>query len=199
MNTHNSGGSSSFVGRRGFIGTITGGLVAGAAGVASAEQPGVPASPGPLMRTPAVLMAPRQNGIEVVWAVSRLSRGKVEWKNDAGAAGMAGADHFGLVPQGDEILRVRLEGLQPGTIYQLRAITESADGKERETGPWKKFRTLDPTASTSSFVVWNDTHQNDETIRKLHAVTPAADFLLWNGDTCNDWHNEDWLVPTLLH
>jgi len=30
-------------------------------------------------------------------------------------------------------------------------------------------------------------------------VTPAADFLVWNGDTCNDWKTSDILVPTLLH
>ncbi|MEO5916319.1 MAG: metallophosphoesterase [Luteolibacter sp.] len=204
MNSHVSGNSSPLVKRRGFIGTVAGGLVAGVGRVASAQQAGntvvseVPTSPGPLMRTPAVLMAPRHDGVEVVWAVSKLSRGKVEWKNDSGGSGVAGADHFGFVPQGDEILRVRLDGMQPGTTYQIRAITESADGKDHEASPWKKFRTLDPAASSSSFVVWNDTHQNEETIRKLHAVTPPADFLLWNGDTCNNWDDEAWLIPTLL-
>jgi predicted phosphodiesterase len=48
-------------------------------------------------------------------------------------------------------------------------------------------------------VVWNDTHKNEETIKRLHAESPGGDFLLWNGDLCNDWHQEDWLVPTLLY
>lgn len=151
------------------------------------------------MKTPAVIMAPRAEGVEVVWAVSKLSRGHVEWKGEDGSRGTAGADCFGFVPQGDEILRVKVTGLKPGTHYELRSITDSSDGKDRVEGPWKKFRTLDPAAATTQFVVWNDTHQNEETIKKLHAVTPSGDFLLWNGDTCNDWHQEDWLVPTLLH
>ncbi|MFO1498160.1 MAG: metallophosphoesterase, partial [Verrucomicrobiota bacterium] len=45
---------------------------------------------------------------------------------------------------------------------------------------------------------WNDTHVNNQTIRQLDRATPEADFLLWNGDTCNDWTAEDLLVPTLL-
>lgn len=32
--------------------------------------------------------------------------------------------------------------------------------------------------------MWNDTHENHETIRRLHEVTQPADFLLWSGDTC---------------
>lgn len=152
-----------------------------------------------LTRTPAVVMAPREDGVEVVWAVRRLAKGRVEWKDAAGATGMAAADRFGFVPQGDEILRVRVDGLKPGSGYELRAITESADGKTREEGPWKKFRTLDGHAKATNFVVWNDTHQNAETLKKLHELTPAGDFLLWNGDTCNNWDQEDWLVPTLLH
>ncbi len=183
--------------RREFIGKVTGSAVSGAAGIAAAQQ--APAPPPSLVRTPAVVMAPRRDGVEIVWAVSRLARGRVEWRIGDGASSFAAADRFGFVPQGDEILRVRIEGLTPGTTYQLRAITESADGKEHHESIWKKFRTLDPAAPSTEFVVWNDTHQNADTLRQLHAVTPGGDFLLWNGDTCNDWNQEDWLVPTLLH
>jgi predicted phosphodiesterase len=187
--------------RRGFLGKVAGGAVAGAAGVTSAQdtqlQPA--AASGPLMQTPAVIMAPRHDGVEVVWSVSKLSRGRVEWKGEDGSSGTAAADRFGFVPQGDEILRVKVDGLKPGGKYQLRAITEATDGSGKEEGPWKKFGTLNPAAKETSFVIWNDTHQNAPTIQKLHASTPRGDFLLWNGDTCNDWHQEDWLVPTLLH
>ena len=171
--------------------------MAGAAGTLPAQE--AAADNPPLVKTPAVIMAPRVDGVEVVWAVSKLARGRVEWKGEDGSSGTAGADRFGFVPQGEEILRVKVSGLKPGGQYVLRAITDSTDGKDRMEGPWKKFRTLDPAAKESSFVIWNDTHQNEETIKRLHAVTPPGDFLLWNGDTCNDWHQEDWLVPTLLH
>lgn len=179
--------------RRTFIGTLTGGAMIGAMGL---ETRGAEQKQG-LVRTPAVVMAPRLDGAEIVWAVSELCRGHVEWKSADGTSGIAGADRYGMVPQGEEILRVRLAGLKAGTEYLVRAITES--GNNKIVGEWKAFRTLDPAAKSTTFVVWNDTHQHDETIKLLHEKTPGGDFLLWNGDTCNDWHQQDWLVPTLLH
>jgi predicted phosphodiesterase len=175
---------------------------AGGLGTALAKpQPLVPPLTGPLLKTPAALMAPRPDGVGVVCAVERLCRGWVEWQAPDGTRGKAAADDFGLVPQGDRIIRVRVQGLNPGTEYQVRMVAESGDGQSvREEGPWRKFRTLAPADASTRFVVWNDTHQWNDTIRKLHEITPAAaDFMIWNGDTCNDWHEEEWLTPTLLH
>jgi hypothetical protein len=40
---------------------------------------------------------------------------------------------------------------------------------------WKTFRTLDPEASATRFVLWNDTHIHDDMIRQLRAaVLPQA-------------------------
>jgi predicted phosphodiesterase len=179
--------------RRKFFGTVAGGAAIGGAGLIRAAE----AAAGERVRSPAVLMAPREDGAEVVWAVSGLCRGHVEWKGEDGSSGRAGADCYGMVPQGEEILRVRLDGLKAGMKYDLRTVTEG-DGN-KTVGEWKPFQTLDPAAKSTTFVIWNDTHQNDETIRRLHQSTPRGDFLIWNGDTCNDWHQEDWLVPTLLN
>lgn len=181
--------------RRRFLGKVAGGAVAGAAGMAVGQQE----KNEPLVKSPAVLMAPRHDGIEVVWWVSRLSKGKVEWKDAEGHTGTAATDRFGFVPQGTQVIRVRIDGLKPGTTYSVRAVTEAADGKDRHEGEWKEFRTLDPKADSTTFVVWNDTHQNEESLKRLSASTPSADFLVWNGDTCNDWHQEEWLAPTLLN
>jgi hypothetical protein len=154
------------------------------------------------VRTPLTLMSPRPDGIDAVWAVDRLCTGRVEWTTDDGRRGTVATDPFGFVPQGDRVLRVRLAGLAPGTTYRVRAITVPAGpqgpGKE-EASDWKTFRTLSPEAASTTFVVWNDTHIRNETIQRLHEATPAADFLMWNGDTCNDWTRTDLLVPTLLH
>lgn len=182
--------------------------VVGVAGIPvtapAAEEAGASAPEGAegsdsLMRTPLVLMAPRADGVEAVWAVRSLSRGRVEWEAEDGATGTAASDGWGLVPQSDGIMRVRLSGLAPGKAYRIRAVTTDVASGRAETTAWKPFRTLEPSASTSRFVVWNDTHLHDATIRKLDDVTPGADFLLWNGDTCNDWTSEELLIPALLH
>ncbi len=164
---------------------------------APGEQP--PPPKPPLVSTPLVVQAPRTDGCEAVWGVSELCRGRIEWESASGERGMAAMEDFGFVPQGTRALRVRVRGFQPGVSYRLRSITTSVDGTRAVTSEWKAFRTLDSGAVRTRFVVWNDTHVNDETIRRLDDVTPAADFLLWNGDTCNDWYREEQLIPTLLH
>lgn len=181
--------------RRHFIGA----LATSAAGSAWAQpQDNSPAS-GTLVKTPLVLMAPRENGVEAVWAINQLSKGRIEWESDDGSAGTVASDRFGFVPQSDDLLRIRLNGLKPGRSYRVRSITVAAADGKQEASEWKSFRTLNSSATSSEFVVWNDTHINNETIQKLHEVTPSADFLFWNGDTCNDWKSPDLLIPTLLH
>lgn len=184
--------------RRQFIGTVTSGVLAGTVG-AERIRAASSAQPSPLVRTPLVLMAPRVDGVEAIWAVSRLCTGRLEWESSDGQRGAVGTDAHGFVPQSDDVLRVRVSNLTPGTTYRVRSVTRAAGASEEVTSAWKSFRTLDPGAATSTFVVWNDTHIHDATIQRLHDVTPAADFLLWNGDTCNDWTSRDLLVPTLLH
>ena len=180
--------------RRHLIGTLATGGMAPLLGQETTLMP-----KPPLVRTPLVLMAPRTDGLEAVWAVSRLSRGHIEWETDEGAKGSVGADLFGFVPQGETVLRVRLSGLKPGSAYRVRSLTVAADDGETVISAWKTVRTLDASAPETRFVMWNDTHIHNDTIRALHAATPGADFLLWNGDTCNDWKKDELLVPTLLH
>jgi hypothetical protein len=185
--------------RRAFLSSSLGTALGGAAMATAPAQEGEAAKAGGLMLTQPMVMAPRPDGAEVVWAVSRLARGRVELRADGQAARVFAADPYGFVPQSPRVMRVRLAGLSPGGAYECRVVCEAIDGEAAmvET-PWKAFRTLDPKAEEATFCVWNDTHENHDTIRRLQQRTPKADFLLWNGDTCNDWHQEDWLIPTLL-
>jgi hypothetical protein len=180
--------------RRQFLGVLS----AGAIGDVVAQEP-LSTPKSPLVRTPLVLMAPRADGIEAIWAVTRLSRGLLEWETENGPSGVVGADAYGFVPQSESVLRVRLSGLKPGTKYRVRSRTTAADNEETAVSEWKTFRTLNPAAAETRFVMWNDTHLHDATIRALDEATPAADFLLWNGDTCNDWTKDELLIPALLH
>ncbi|RYG24347.1 MAG: metallophosphoesterase, partial [Burkholderiales bacterium] len=73
-------------------------------------------------------------------------------------------------------------------------------GEPVVTAP-RSFRTLNPAAATASFTVWNDTHQNKETVRKLialHSKEPG-DFLMWNGDITNDVTTEQLLIDEYLN
>lgn len=153
-------------------------------------------------------MAPRADGVDVVWAVSGGARGWVEWAvlDSKDAPGepctddrkVSDNDGFGLVPQGDEMIRVRIEGWEPGQTYVVRTHTISTlDGRE-SLSAWKRVRTLDPNAGETSFVVWNDTHQHTETLTRLDDVSPRGDFWVWNGDVCNNWEDPAELAPTIL-
>lgn len=184
--------------RRHFVGTVTSSLLAGAVGSRSTQASTFVQGTSPV-RTPLSLMAPRPDGVDAIWGVTRLCTGRVEWETSDGRHGTATSDPYGFVPQGEHVLRVRVRGLTSGATCRLRAVTRAADNGEEVASAWKAFRTLDSDAATTTFVVWNDTHIHDDTIRRLHAATPAADFLVWNGDTCNDWKSTDLLVPTLLH
>src|SRR5690606_22921815 len=184
--------------RRHFLGTVTSGVIAGAVGATRDLAAVVPQATSPV-RTPLVLMAPRGDGIDAIWAVNRLCTGRVEWETSDGRTGTAATDPFGFVPQGENVLRARISGPAPGSTCRARAVTRTAGATEDVVSDWKEFRTLDAAAASTAFVVWNDTHIRNETIQRLHEVTPTADFFVWNGDTCNDWTTSDLLVPTLLH
>lgn len=155
--------------------------------------------PTPLVLTPPVVMAPRTDGLEIVWGVSRHARGWVEL-NYGKEIRHFGATSFGFTPQGDKVLRVRLDGLEQDEVISYRTVTEAmAEPAARHESEWRELYMMDVNAKVATFAVWNDTHQNEQTIRGLLDLTPASDFLLWNGDICNDWHKEESLMPTLLH
>lgn len=183
--------------RRQFLGTISS-AAATSAFLNSASSQAEPASTA-LVTTPLVLMAPTSDGFDAVWGVSRLSKGRILCVGDDGAKSEFGTDSFGFVPQGEKVLRIRVRGLRPGTKYQITALTTAANDGERHTSESKPFATLDEKAATTRFVIWNDTHIHNDTIQDLHAATPSADFLIWNGDTCNNWTSPDLLIPTLLN
>lgn len=193
--------------RREFVGNCTLGGLLGAAAVTSsfAQQTTVAQSSQPqaqsdsLVTTPISLMAPREDGVTAIWGVSELCKGQIEWEDTDGNRGVVSADPFGMVPQGTGVIRVQVSGLNAGRDYRIRATTKSGLRDKIEVSDWKAFRTLDSSAATTRFVVWNDTHVHNETIAKLDDVTPPSDFLIWNGDTCNDWTKNELLIPTLLN
>lgn len=189
--------------RRKFVtGSLAGGasLIAQQASTDEDKGQTAPKQSSQLILTPPMMMAPSAESADVLWAVDRLSRGWVECQDESGKTQLFHTDGHGFYPQSSTLIKVQLSGLTPGKTYRIRAVCEAMDGDpQREESPWKTLKTLDPAASETHFSVWNDTHQNNETLQELHRQTPSTDFLVWNGDTCNNWDSEDLLAPTLLH
>jgi len=186
--------------RRDFI-QLTGlGALLGGAGVASAQGDDKGGEGKKLTRGFPSVMAPRADGAEVLWRVNGLSKGYVEYGTTEKLGSVQKNDGTGLLPAGEQSLRVRLDGLKPATKYFYRVVTETFDRKtlQQEKGEIRSFRTLAPEAETSAFTCWNDTHKHKETIKKLAPLSKPSDFLVWNGDICNDWYKENEAVDTIL-
>ena len=150
-----------------------------------------------------VTMAPRHDGCEIIWAVNaggKPLKGYIEYGETEKLGETMKNDGWGLRPSGDKVIKVRLEGLKPGTKYCYRTVTESYDTKKPEVkkSGVRTFTTLDPAAGKCKFSVWNDTHKHYDTVKKLEEMTTAGDFLFLNGDICNDWHTEEDIPETLL-
>lgn len=145
-------------------------------------------------------MAPRSDGMEIVWRVSGHAKGYIEYGETKDLGSSARGDDWGLRPAGDEVVRVRIDGLKPGTTYHYRTVTETFDHKKprKQVGELRMFSTLDPSQKETSFSVWNDTHKRDATIEKLASITPASDFLLWNGDISNDWYKKGDVAKSII-
>jgi 3',5'-cyclic AMP phosphodiesterase CpdA len=89
--------------------------------------------------------------------------------------------------------RVNVRGIDFKDAYHITPGAEATSG-------WRTFRTLDGDAGQTRFVIWNDTHENQETIAALVRRTAEVrpDFLLWNGDQTNDIYDEDKMVGQFL-
>jgi hypothetical protein len=77
-------------------------------------------------------------------------------------------------------VRYRITARSVGWIRVREFVHGEISVGPPETSELRTFRTLNPAAHTTTFAVWNDTHENAETLRSLHELTAAAkpDFLL---------------------
>lgn len=161
--------------------------------------------PGPVFGGAPVVTGPAAEAITILQPLQRHATGFLEFAVEDGPFQRVDAAKSGLLPFEEYVLKFRLPPLPPGKTVRYRVTARSVGwvrvrefkyGKiepgSPEAGPARSFRTLDPGAETTSFVVWNDTHEQPETLRKLHARTAdiRPDFLLWNGDQTNDINEE---------
>ena len=73
----------------------------------------------PLTSSPPVVMAPRADGVEVVWSVTAPSLGHVQIAEEDGTIRTVAEDRYGFVPQGEAVLRVLRERCDAGAAGLL--------------------------------------------------------------------------------
>lgn len=158
---------------------------------------------GPAMVAAPVVSGPSHDAITILQPLARHATGFLEFAVAEGPFERVDAARGGLLPFEEHVLKFRLPPLPPGKQVRYRITARTVGwvpvkqffhGKivtgQPQVGPEQTFRTLDPAAASTRFVVWNDTHENEETLRSLHKATTTIrpDFLLWNGDQTNDVH-----------
>lgn len=160
---------------------------------------------GPVFAGSPVVAGPAPEAITILQPLQRSATGHLEYAVETGPFRRVDAEQSGLLPFADHVLKFRLPPLPPGKTIRYRFTARTVgwvkvrqfyhgDLKvgEPQTSPEYRFRTLNPAAKATTFAVWNDTHENGETLRALHEKTTALkpDFLVWNGDQSNDVHFE---------
>lgn len=151
------------------------------------------------------MSGPGAGSVFILQPLQRHATGYLEYAVENGAWKRVEALHAGMRPMSEHVLKFRLPALPPGKRIRYRVVAhtigwvkvrqfyhgEMRAGKPK-TSSDREFRSLSPDAESTSFAVWNDTHENDETIAALHQKTAKLkpDFLLWNGDQSNDCHFE---------
>ena len=168
---------------------------------------------GPVFAGSPVISGPAAEEICILQPVQRLATGYLEYAIEDGEWQRVDADDDGLAPLAEHVLKFRLPPLPPGRVVRHRVVARAAGwikvrqfyhGEfkvgEQQMNAECSFRTLDPSADTTTFVVWNDTHENAETLKALDTLTNALepDFMLWNGDQSNDVHFENQMAGQFL-
>jgi hypothetical protein len=162
-------------------------------------------APGAVFTGSPVVTGPAPEAITILQPLQRHATGYLEFAVENGAWQRVDAEQSGMLPLAEHVLKFRLPPLPPGKTVRYR-FTARAVGwvkvkqfyhgdlkfGEPQSSPAYSFRTLDAAAATTTIAVWNDTHENTETLKALHGLTAALqpDVLLWNGDQSNDVHFE---------
>ena len=176
------------------------------------------AAPGTVFHGSPVVSGPAPGAITILQPLQRHATGHLEFSVADQPWQRVDAGEAGLLPLAEHVLKFRLPPLPAGQSVRYRITARTVGwvkvkqfyhGEQRfgepQTTPEFQFRTLDAGADRAVIAVWNDTHENVETLRALHRTTEALvpDVLVWNGDQSNDVHferdmAEQFLVPAGL-
>jgi predicted phosphodiesterase len=162
-------------------------------------------APGAVFTGSPVVSGPAPDAITVLQPLQRHATGYLEFAVEGESYRRVDAGQAGLLSFTEHALKFRLPPLPPGKKVRYRFTARTAGWRkvkqfyhgelqfsEPQVSPEYEFRTLDTTAPTSTVAVWNDTHENAETLKALQnrTATLKPDLLVWNGDQSNDVHFE---------
>jgi len=173
----------------------------------SADDAAPVAETGTIIDSPPLLQNPCADSMNVVWVVKAPATGYVEFGETSELGQKITTDQFGLNPYDDRFLQTRITGLSPGKTYYYRTVTVPVDFKtaynivpgDAVFSKVYNFKTADAGATSATFSVINDTHQNTPTLEKLTAKLAElkADYTVWNGDLINDYYTDEQVITNI--
>lgn len=168
---------------------------------------------GPIFVRPPMVAGPSGDAITILQPIERTATGYLEYAIEGGDWQRVDALQAGMKRLAEHVLKFRLPPLPPGKTIRYRTTATTigwvkvrqfyhgeVKSGQPQTSEERSFRTLDPHADSTTFAVWNDTHENDETLARLRSLTETTkpDFLLWNGDQSNDCHFENAMAEQFI-
>lgn len=162
-----------------------------------------------VMRTQPYLQNPSPDGMTIMWLTNVPCRSWVEYGTDSTNMKRARTFIEGEMMANNTINRIRLEGLQPGTKYYYRAVSQEITLYQ----PYKKefgdtirtaissFTTWDDNKKDFTAIIFNDLHDNYKFFDKLAAQIKDVEYdvVIFNGDCIADVQTEENAVKSISH
>ncbi|MBX3441973.1 MAG: metallophosphoesterase [Planctomyces sp.] len=195
--------------RRSFLkSTLAAGAGVSALSLQAAAEDAPQTATGSVFSGKAVVCGPAPDSLTILQPVHGPATGFLEIAVAGGPFQRIEAEAAGLLPYAQHVLKFRLPPVPGGVELRYRVTARPVDFQnaykilpgEPEAIEPVAIRTLDPASASTRFHIWNDTHENLETLQLLHARTAEArpDFLVWNGDQTNDIYDETLMTGQFL-
>lgn len=155
-----------------------------------------------------LLQRATKDSVSIAWSVERSSTGWVEWGTTPDLGNIARGSIGGLNVFDERFLSSQITGLQPGTTYYYRVVTQGMEFRrygqlfagEPVYGEVNSFTTADESAEAAKFVIFSDTHESLPYLRSLAAKVDEynPECVIWNGDLLNDTNSADQAIHGIL-
>jgi len=161
-----------------------------------------------VMRTIPYLQNPAADEMTVMWLTNVPARSWVEYGTNPDNLKRVRTFLEGVMVANNKINQVRLTGLQPGTKYYYRVVSQEItrySSYYKEFGDTvrsdiKSFTTWSDDMKDFRVIVYNDIHHNLEMFNKLHSLVEDKpyDLVIFNGDCFDDVEVESDIVDRLI-